>query len=168
MPETKKSGAWTQPPAFGLKLIFTEYIYQIPGNSDVGNIRTWIFRVEGLYVDQWIDWLLRLLYPVTLTFDFGLFQTFRAPFKKTSSCTAACSAPSATSASTQTSFVARLWWVVRIEGKIIPSGVSVTRFGEILPLWGFIYYLSNFGPTLANFECHGVNFYSCKRPNVEK
>ena len=56
--------------------------------------------------------------------------------------------------------------------------VSVTRFGEIPPLWKifknlwkYIYGLFGFGPsfhdTLAQFVCFWANFHYCKWPNIE-
>ena len=56
---------------------------------------------------------------------------------------------------------------------------SVTRFGEISPLWQYFKRRShfckglssvwqNFEPTSAMILCYWVNFHCCKWPNIEK
>ena len=56
---------------------------------------------------------------------------------------------------------------------------SVTRFGEISPLWqeklslwqyleGLLSLWQNFEPTLVNVYASGAIFYCCKKPNIEK
>ena len=56
---------------------------------------------------------------------------------------------------------------------------SVTRFGEISPLWqkftslwtifdGLFLNWQNAEPTLANWKRFWANFHYCKWPNIEK
>ena len=50
---------------------------------------------------------------------------------------------------------------------------SVTRFGEISPLWqkfseSLFSICQNFEHTMATFECSWINSYRCKLPNIDK
>ena len=69
----------------------------------------------------------------------------------------------------------KIFWVK----EIVSPHCSVTRFGEISPLWrqftslwqivdGLFLILQNVNPILANLLHNWANFHCCKWPNIEK